>query len=257
MSGFDYYTIIGRDPGLFRGHVGNTLKNAGLSRDLWDFYVIIYHNENIPQEITDELVAICEENDIHYVLHHEDPSVPFINRLYVAWNKGYDLGKRDLVFRGGSDQVWNPSAFQNLWNAWESVPHNAILQAQTVESPLAGLSRHFMKDFGTTYDSFKEEEFEKFCEQISQPGLYSIHEALAEWGHPTHFNSSLGFPHNRTDGCSWLQSRKLFKQHGPMPPIRGGITGDVLIHDAYERAGIPNFLVGDCITYHFVRGESR
>ena len=34
------------------------------------------------------------------------------------------------------------------------------------------------------------------------------------------------------------------------------ITGDVVIHDRMQTAGYENYLVRDCITYHFVRGES-
>ena len=53
MSGFDYYTIIGRDPKLFQGHVDNTLRNAGWPRDLWYFPVLVYKDGKIPQETTD------------------------------------------------------------------------------------------------------------------------------------------------------------------------------------------------------------
>jgi len=60
----------------------------------------------------------------------------------------------------------------------------------------------------------------------------------------------------RTDGCSWLQEKRLWQKYGPMPTLTRGVTGDVIIHDRYQRAGVPNYLVGDCITYHFVRGES-
>lgn len=255
MSGFDYYTIIGRDPKLFQGHVDNTLRNAGLERDLWDFHVLVYTNDKIPQETTDEIIAICEANDIHYHLHPEDPSRPFIDRLYACWNRGYELGERPLVFRAGSDQTWSPRAFQALYDAWESLPfESAILQAQTVEHMVSYPgSRHFCRDFGTNFDEYDEEAFFEFCEEISRPGLFTIGECLQIWGKPGRMIN--GPP--RTDGCSWLQRRDHFKQFGPMPTIRAGVTGDVLIHDAYQRAGIPNFLVGDCITYHFVRGESK
>ncbi len=254
MSGFDYYTIIGRNSELFRGHVDNTLRNAGLTRDLWDFHTLVYTNGKIPQETTDEIVAICEENDIHWYLHPEDPSQSFIKRLYDCWNRGYELGSRPHVFRAGSDQTWSKNAFYNLWNAYEDlVIKPVVLQAQTIEHMVSYPgSRHFCRDFGNNFGNYDEEAFFKFCEEISRPGSYLIHEALEIWGKPTRMIN--GPP--RTDGCSWLQERKLFKTHGPMPTIRGGVTGDVLIHDAYQRAGIPNLLVGDCITYHFVRGES-
>jgi hypothetical protein len=241
MSGFDYYTIIGRNPQLFQGHVENTLKNAGLPRDQWDFHVLVYINNKIPKETTEEIISICEENDIHYYLHPEDPSKSFIERLYLCWNRGYTLGDRPLSFRAGSDQTWSPGAFQALSDAWDEIPNNtAILQAQTVEHMVSYPgSRHFCRDFGTDFDSYDEEAFYKFCEEISRPGIYTIGECLEIW-----------------NGCSWLQEKRLWEKYGPMPTIVGGVTGDVIIHDRYQRAGVPNYLVGDCITYHFVRGES-
>lgn len=254
MSGFDYYTIIGRNPSLFQGHVDNTLRNAGLPRDMWDFHVLVYTNDKIPKDTTEEIVAICQANDISWYTHPEDPSKPFIDRLYDCWNRGYELGSRPLVFRAGSDQTWSKDAFKYLYEAWESLPfERAVLQAQTIEHMVSYPgSRHMCKDFGSTFETYDEEAFFKFCDEISRPGLYGIQECLEIWKHPTRMIN--GPP--RTDGCSWLQRREDFHKFGPMPTIRGGITGDVLIHDAYQRAGIPNFLVGDCITYHFVRGES-
>ena len=252
MSGFDYYTIIGRDPKLFQGHVDNTLRNAGLARDMWDFHTLVYTNDIISQETTDEIVAICEANDIRWYLHPEDPSLPFINRLYSCWNRGYELGKRPYVFRAGSDQTWSPNAFGNLWRTTEDLIFKpAILQAQTVEHMVSYPgSRHFCRDFGTNFDNYDEEAFFDFCKEISRGGPHTIEECLEIWGKPTGMKK--GPP--RTDVCSWLMERKLFHQVGPMPTIVRGVTGDVIIHDRIQRMGVPNFLVGDCITYHFVQG---
>jgi hypothetical protein len=261
MSGFDYSTIIGRDPKLFRFHVDNVLRNAGLSREHWDFNVVVYYNEKIPRETTDEILQICEDNDIVVHQTYEHPQKPFIMRLYDAWNMVQKIGERPLTLRAGSDQTWYPGSFAAIYGAFEKYSKvngpDVILQAQTIESPLAGQSRHFIKPFGTTPEDYNEAEFVSFCETIKESALFDIDSALARWGHPTSFSSSIGENHNRTDGCSWLQTKDLFNRFGPMPYIRGKWTGDVYIHDNYERSGIPNFLVGDCITYHFVKGESR
>jgi hypothetical protein len=261
MKGFDYTTIIGRDPKLFRFHVDNVLRNAGLSREHWSFNVVVYYNETIPRETTDEIMDICEKNDITVFKIYEDPRKPFIMRLYDAWNLVQEVGYRPLTLRAGSDQTWYPGSFKAIYEEYLEFEKkngpDVILQAQTIESPLAGQSRHFVKPFGTTAQEYDEAAFIKFCDEIKAPGLFTIDEALARWGHPTHFSSSLGETHNRTDGCSWLQSKDLFKRFGPMRYIVGKWTGDVIIHDNYERGGVPNFLVGNCITYHFVKGESR
>jgi len=258
MKTFDYSTIIGRNPILWRWHVDNVLRNAGLTRDCWTFNVVIYYHKRLRETgVTEELISICEENDINYQLHYEEPNRPFIQRLYDCWNLVQEIGEHPYTLRGGSDQAWYKNSFDNIFMALNNSNSDIILQAQTVESPLAGASRHFMKDFGTTPGDFDEDKFNKFCEMILRHELFDIQSALKEFGHPTSFSSSIATPHNRTDGCSWLQSKELFRKHGPMPYMQHRWTGDVIIHDRYEKAGIPNLLVGDCITYHLVRGESR
>lgn len=261
MSGFDYTTIIGRDPKLFRFHVDNVLRNAGLDRDKWSFNAIVYRNEKIPTEVTDEILDICHRNGITSFVIYEDPRKPFIMRLYDAWNLVQEVGNRELTLRAGSDQTWYPGSFAAMLDEYETYKKingpDVILQAQTVESPLAGQSRHFVRPFGTTPDDYDEAAFISFCDEIKADGLFDILQCVARWGHPTPFSSSIAPNHNRTDGCSWLQTKDLFRRFGPMPYIRGQWTGDVWIHDNYERSGIPNYLVGNCITYHFVKGESR
>lgn len=258
MKTFDYTTIIGRDPKLWRWHIDNVLRNAGLTRDLWDFNVIIYYDEKLKSDgITDELIGTCEMHDINFTLHYEDANRPFLHRLYDCWNMVQKIGDRPYTLRGGSDQAWSENSFQYMYDAINSLRQEVIFQAQTVESLLAGQSRHFIRDFGSTPDTFNETAFKRFCCSISRDAMFNIDEALKEWDHPTSFSSSIATPHNRTDGCSWIQSKELFKQYGPMPYMEGCWTGDVIIHDRYERAGISNLLVGNAITYHLVKGESR
>jgi hypothetical protein len=52
-------------------------------------------------------------------------------------------------------------------------------------------------------------------------------------------------------------TRKDWEEHGPLPVLENGVTGDVVIHDRFQRNGYESFIVRDCITYHFVRGESK
>ncbi len=258
MSGFDYCTIIGKDARLWSWHVDNVLRNAGLPRDQWDFNAIVFRNEKTSQKITDEIIAICEVNDITYHMLDETINTPFLVRLYKAWNLCQTVGDRPFTLRSGSDQAWYKGSFKAVLDQYENCPTKpCILQAQTVESAVAEGTRHFKKDFGSWPQDFNEKAFNKFCETIIQKKLFTIDEAMAEWGHPTTFSSSIATPHNRTDGCSWYQSKELFKKYGPMPAMEGRWTGDVIIHDRYERAGIQDYLVGDCITYHLFRGERR
>lgn len=253
-----YYTIIGRDARLFKWHVDNVLRNSGLSRDLWDFNVVVYKNNRIPEQTTAEILELCKINDINWLIYNE-PHDNFLINLYNSWNLGYTLGKGELVLRAGSDQAFSPGCFAAMLDAHNSYygTGELITQMHTVESPLAGPgSRHWVMPFGNNWQEFKEDEFVKFCQSQAKPGLFGIEEALRIWKHPTSFNSSLGHI-NRVDGVSWLMSRELFKKIGPMPAIENGHTGDVIIHDRATRAGIPELLVGDAFSYHLVRGEAR
>ena len=138
-----------------------------------------------------------------------------------------------------------------------------ILQANTVENiiklqQLGTVSRHFAEDFGNTFDTFNYKQFEGFIYLINAPveeKVVDINSALRYWSHPTGFNCSLG-PVNRADGCSWLMTKQQWQTFGPMPTVQYNVTGDVIIHDRMQQAGYESFIVRDCVTYHFVQGES-
>lgn len=259
MSGFSYAMVIGKSPGLFRAHIDGVLRNAaaGLTRDMWDFHAIIFRNKRIAPAITDELVSIALLNDIK-VTFYDEWHGNFLENLYACWNLTQEVGDRPYTIRAGSDQFFSPGSFANMYEAHIGFGSELVTQMQTVESILSPQSRHFIRDFGTSYDTFKEEEFNLFAKEISRPGLYTIEEAKEIWGKPTNFTNSWSNNHARTDGVSWCMSKKLWQKFGPMEPInRQGITGDVSLHDKIELAGIPNRLVGDAISFHLVRGESR
>jgi len=113
-------------------------------------------------------------------------------------------------------------------------------------------------DLGNSYDGFDYKFFEEFCRlmnlEVGQKVL-NIEEAKEAWGYPTPLRTSLGMV-DRSDGCSWLMKRSDWEKFGPMPPIKDGVTGDVLIHDWMQEAGYKDCIVRDCVTYHFVKGES-
>ena len=112
---------------------------------------------------------------------------------------------------------------------------------------------------GDTFESFNYEGFETLCESINRDvdkSLLSLEDSIRLWGKPTGFTSTLG-QINRTDGCSWLMTKKDWEKHGPLPVLENGVTGDVVIHDRFQKNGYESYITRDCITYHFVRGESK
>jgi hypothetical protein len=266
---FTYYTIIGKDLNLLKGHVKNIKEYAGFDRLPCEkeFIIIIYRNNKIPKEITNSLLEYCKSESIKTVIYDE-PVDRFIDNLYACWNLGYEASTDGYVFRGGSDQVFNKDSFIRLYEEAEKLRINNpnkkfVLQANTIENTsrikkIGAISRHFTLDIGTTFDEFDYKSFENFIVDINRnidKDLLTIDDALRYWGKPTSLGTSLG-QINRVDGCSWLMTREDWVNYGPLPVFEKGITGDVFIHDKLQLAGYEELLVKDCVTYHFVRGES-
>lgn len=262
---FTYYTIIGRDLNLLKDHVNNVKEYAGFNRISGDkeFLVIVYKNPNIPEHVTDDIISYCNSQNIKTHIYNE-PTDVFIHNLYACWNLGYEVAKPGYVFRAGSDQVFSKDSFTSLYECASKAPDKTILQANTIENltkiqQLGTVSRHFAKDFGVNFETFNYNEFEKFCSEINTQvdgELVDISEALRVWGHPTQFTSSMGVI-NRADGCSWLMTKDNWETFGPIPAIENNVTGDIIIHDRMQMAGYESYIVRDCITYHFVQGESN
>lgn len=269
MKEFTYYTIIGKDLDLLRGHVANIKGYAGFDKlpCKKNFNVIVYKNAKIKPETTESILNFCREQEITPFVY-EEPTDSFIENLYACWNLGYETSQDGYVFRGGSDQVFSRDSFPALYNAAEklgsvSAGKKAILQANTIEckSRLRKIgvkkSRHFDEDFGENFSNMDYNAFERFIEKINsrvKEEILTINMALKYWKKPTAFYGSFGKT-NRTDGCSWLMTKQDWRDHGPLPPIVNGITGDVIIHDRFQQSGYDNYIVRDCVTYHFVQGE--
>jgi len=259
---FTYYTIIGRDPSLLEGHLENVTKYAGFDKLTCQkkLLVIIYKNPSIEKGTTDTIIEICGKYGAEYVMYEEPHSI-FIENLYACWNLGYQHSLDGFVFRGGSDQTFSKDSFVSLYEvASDHEGEKIILQANTIENADRNLnSRHFLEPLGNTFDDFSYEKFEEVCERINakvEEPLISIDTALEVWGKPTPLGTSLGVI-NRVDGCSWLMTKKDWKEFGPLPVMENGVTGDVIIHDRLQLNGYSSFITRDCITYHFVRGESK
>ena len=264
---FTYYTIIGKDLNLLKGHVENVRKYSGFDDLTCDkeFIVVVYKNSKIPETVTNDILSYCVDNDIRTHVYDE-PTTSFLDNLYHCWNLGYELADDGYVFRGGSDQVFSKDSFVHLYNEAEKLREKGIkniLQANTIENgtrlrEMRVVSRHFMEDFGSNFGDFNYPKFEEFVTKINEnvtDNILDTTQSLATWGKPTSFTSSLGHI-DRTDGCSWLMTKQDWLDYGPLPTMDLGHTGDVIIHDRVQKAGYSNYIVKDCVTYHFVRGES-
>jgi len=259
---FTYYTIIGKDLNLLKGHVNNVKSHAGFDKLSCDkeFIAIVYKNKKIPKETTEAILEYCKEQDIKTHIF-EEKTDDFLHNLYACWNLGYEKSKDGRIFRGGSDQVFSRNSFVALEKISRSL-EKTILQANTIECAarlrkIGAHSRHIEADFGFNFENISIDGFEHFVEMLNKhcdKELLSLNDSLSLWGKPTGFNSSIG-PINRCDGCSWLMTKEEWERFGPLPEIENGVTGDVVIHDRMQAAGYKSFITRDCVTYHFVQGE--
>ncbi|MCV0373424.1 MAG: hypothetical protein K5793_07725 [Nitrosarchaeum sp.] len=265
MKTFTYYTIIGRNLDLLRGHVENVKKYAGFDKLSCkkEFNVIIYKNNKIKKEITDSIIQFCKEQNIRPIIYDEKTD-DFLENLYACWNLGYESAQEGYVFRGGSDQVFSRDSFISLYKSTKQIKNKkTILQANTIEcrsklKSIGAQSRHFVEDFGDTFSNMNFNSFEKFIDKINcnvKEELLTIDMAIKYWNKPKPLYGKFGKT-NRTDGCSWLMTKQDWLDYGPLPIIENGITGDVIIHDIFQENGYENLIVRDCVTYHFVQGES-
>jgi hypothetical protein len=260
-----YYCIAGKSPNMTSAHLKYVREFSGFDRVSMphELLVIIYRNKSIPEIVTNDLKEVCVKNGARWHLF-EERTDDFLSNLYQCWNLGYEQANGDWVFRSGNDQVFSRDAFLNLERdievAKKHVGHeDFVLQANTVENGARNLdSRHLLGSFGSSFEELNIVAMNNYFTRLSQMSadkrLLTTSEAEAIYGKPTGFTSSLGYI-NRTDGCSWLMSKKAWLEHGPMPSIENGITGDVIIHDRLQTAGYQNFLLPHVLTYHFVQGE--
>lgn len=266
---FTYYTIIGKDLELFSKHVENVKDYAGFDRLPCekDFLAIIYKNSKIPNEITNKILNFCQDNNIKTFIY-EEPTNIFIENLYACWNLGYEKSDEGYVFRAGSDQVFSKDSFIALYEEAEKLrlqqpEKKFVLQANTIENTtrlqeINAVSRHFSFALGNNFKEFNYSSFEKIINRMNrdiEKNILTINDCLKHWEKPTKLMTSLGNI-DRVDGCSWLMTKEEWKKYGPLPVILNGITGDVIIHDIMQKNGYEQYIVKDCVTYHFVRGES-
>lgn len=266
---FSYYTIIGKDVNLIKGHLNNVKLHAGFDRMdcAKELIVVVYKNKSIPEQVTEEILDVCRQNNAKVIVYDES-SDNFLDNLYACWNLGYEVSEEGWVFRAGSDQAFNYDSFPKLYDVATRTRENdpkILLNSNTIEHSIRAMSkgnvsRHIVENFGDNFDNFDAKKFEKFCINLNKnvvEELLTVDQSIKYWGKPTTFRSGLGYPHNRTEGCSWLITKEDWRTYGPMVPLSfGWLTGDCHLHDKFETAGYKDYLTRDCITYHFFRGES-
>jgi hypothetical protein len=253
------YTIIGHDVGLLDWCVTNARERAGVDHQ-WN--VINWVNEDQSARGVEDVKQWCAKNNVHYHRFtaspksaHPDKTNWFLENLYRGWNMGYEVAKTKWVARMGSDQFFSQDWLKNLLEAADKFGDDNVYHTWTVESDLARWSRHDVRPWGQNHAEFDVARFDNYCADM----IHRYNNFLGVRGDDCglYFRHPVKGQQRRPDGVTWLQTKKLWEELGPMSDkIEDGVTGDVSymdsIYDKHE-----GFLCPRSISYHLVRGESR
>ena len=253
------YTIISRDVELLRWCVENARLRAGLEHE----WVVIGWGPTAILRECDALGVRCVPLQMPPPpgegAHPEQRVAWFICCLYRAWNAGYEHATTQWVARMGSDQFFNRDWLKNLLACAERHGERAVYHTNTIESHVAKRSRHEIRDWGATPAEFEERGrrfFDAFADDLAYrfrscptvPGS----ECDLWYSHPTRGRQ------RRADGCTWLQTKALWEEFGPMNDrVVNGVAPDVAYMDRLYDAGVPGYLCQTASSYHLVRAESK
>jgi len=173
-----------------------------------------------------------EKNLPHLIFENKDKSEYYLNRVYRAWNYGGRMASGDIIVFVNSDMAFSRNWLENLL---KNLNQKRIVCSCLVESGKLSSGQYAIsKDFGKTYKQFKEDEFEKFTEEIKKGGLFmpcAIYKDL--------FVKSSGYP---------IGNRK--EKDG------SETSGDsILFYERLKPMGIQHYTSFDSIVYHIQEGE--
>lgn len=249
------YTIISKDVGLLNWCVTNARDRAGIDHE----WLIV------GWDATDDVKDWCSDNRITLAnfepteaQYHPDKTSWFLHNLYKGWNLGYEAcPEAKWTVRMGSDQFFSKNWLKNLMESADRHGENSVYHTWTVESDIAKNSRHEIRSWGHTWDTFEFRRFDVYANDL-------IHRMNNEHGidgdrcdlwyrHPVRGKQ------RRPDGVTWLQTRDLWVSYGPLQSTINaeGVTGDVSYMDSLYDNGVTGYLCPRSISYHLVRGESR
>ena len=261
MSDTTCYTIISRDAAMLRWCVQNARERAGMPHE---WLVVHWLNQDQTEEQTRAVIECCEQLQVRRVpfeASHREQHVSktdwFLYNLYHGWNLGYEESHSSWVARLGSDQFFSWGWLAQLHEGARLQGPEALYHCWTVESPQAKKSRHEIANFGIDCASFDPVRFDVYAQCMAETyrdtTTMTGSESCLLFTHPTRGLQA------RPDGCTWLQTRRLWEQFGPLPDQinQEQVTGDVAYIDTLSDAGMGSYVVPRSITYHLVRGESR
>lgn len=174
---------------------------------------------------------------VTHVFRNPDPAEHFIKRVYRAWNYAVASAKTELVCLINSDMYVSDYWLDELVLCREKMGKCMPTSLLVESGRLASAMPEYVKDFGTSPETFQTEAFLTHAEKIRQPGMIE----------PGRLFMPL------------LVAKSEFIGYPEGNPFVNGktISGDKALFDEMSRRGYPWVTCMGSIVYHTQEGEMR
>jgi len=204
----------------------------------------------VANDATDEVLAYLRENSIpHYEFNNSSEQLLewYVNNVYRAYNFAASKAKGDFLVFINSDMAFSPGWFDNLWISYNG--SNCVCSRLVESGKLPSGTYGIEKDFGRTYNTYQEEQFQTYARFIAIPRVENGGLFMPLLIRKQHFDMVEGYPEGQV-----VIGSDIFN-----PVIaRWGeacISGDTVLMQKLKAQGIVHQTAFNSIVYHFQWGE--
>lgn len=207
----------------------------------------------IANDATQDVLGYLKENNIPHYIHNNTPEQReewYINNVYRAWNHGCKVANGKYVMLFNSDMAFTPKWDTKLLN---TITDNTYVTSRLVERGILRSGKYGIeKNFGNNYNDYREEDFIKYTEEISEDvlkdgGLFMPLLIKKEYMDKVNY-----YPEGNI-----LRSSNIYK---PVYAKKGQVglkSGDMVLMEKLRNIGIHHKTNFSSIVYHFQEGEMR
>ena len=204
----------------------------------------------VANNATEDVLNYLKDNYIPHYIYNNTPNQPdewYINNVYRAYNYGAKKAQGDFLIFINSDMAFAPNWFENLLKVYNGTNcvTSRLVESGKLTSGLYGVE----KNFGYTYDSYNEDEFNKYAAEISEASIQDSGLYMPLLIRKQHFELVGGYPEGNIIPSSNIFSPQL-AQKG-----EANISGDKVLMKKLLIHTIKHQTSFDSIVYHFQCGE--
>ena len=207
----------------------------------------------IANDASQDVLDYLKENNIPHYIHNNTPKQKeewYINNVYRAWNHGCRVANGKYIMLFNSDMAFTPDWDTKLLN---TITDDTYVTSRLVERGILRSGKYGIeKNFGNNYNDYREEDFIKYTEEISEDvlkdgGLFMPLLIKKEYMDKVNY-----YPEGNI-----LISSSIYK---PVYAKKGEVgikSGDMVLVEKLRNLGIHHKTNFNSIVYHFQEGEMR